>query len=105
MKPVKNRFFFYTLAIPAFVAMVVNFSIASNLGWTPIDVEWRRTDSSSTLWPFPPSSQWSSTSLLLPILAGLQSTLNGAAPILLLHSGHSRLRRNGRQLLYCFQSW
>merc|ERR1712225_71895 len=44
MKPVKNRFFFYTLAIPAFVAMVVNFSIASNLGWTPIDVEWRRTD-------------------------------------------------------------
>merc|ERR1711939_945109 len=30
MKPVKNRFFFYTLAIPAFVAMVVNFSIASN---------------------------------------------------------------------------
>merc|ERR1711939_149155 len=43
MKPVKNRFFFYTLAIPAFVAMVVEFSIASNLGWTPIDVEWRRT--------------------------------------------------------------
>jgi len=45
MKPVKNRFFFYTLAIPAFIAMIVNFSIASNLGWTPIDVEWRRTGS------------------------------------------------------------
>ncbi|KAL6247586.1 hypothetical protein RBB50_005932 [Rhinocladiella similis] len=44
LKSVKNRFFFYTLAAPTFVAFVVNFSIASNLGWTPIDVEWHRSN-------------------------------------------------------------
>ncbi|KIW97375.1 uncharacterized protein Z519_02767 [Cladophialophora bantiana CBS 173.52] len=43
LKPACNRLFYYILSLVAFVAMVEHYSMASNLGWVPIDVEWRRS--------------------------------------------------------------
>jgi hypothetical protein len=43
LKPASNRIFHYVLAAVAFVAMVEHYSMAANLGWVPIDVEWRRS--------------------------------------------------------------
>jgi len=43
LKPASNRIFHYLLAAVAFVAMIEHYSIASNLGWVPIDVEWHRS--------------------------------------------------------------
>lgn len=37
-----DRIFHYILAAAAFVAMVEHYSMAANLGWVPIDVEWQR---------------------------------------------------------------
>jgi len=39
-----DRIFHYLLAAAAFVAMIEHYSMASNLGWVPIDVEWKRSD-------------------------------------------------------------
>lgn len=44
LKPARNRILFYIFALATFVATLESFSIASNLGWTPINVEWQRTD-------------------------------------------------------------
>lgn len=44
LKPVSSRILFYILSAVAFVAMIEHYSMASNLGWVPIDVEWQRTD-------------------------------------------------------------
>jgi bacteriorhodopsin len=43
MRPATNRIFHYILAAVAFVAMLEHYSMASNLGWVPIDVEWQRS--------------------------------------------------------------
>lgn len=43
MKPRTDRIFFYLCAAICFTASVAYFAMGSNLGWTPIDVEWRRT--------------------------------------------------------------
>lgn len=39
-----HRIFHYILSLAAFVAMVEHYSMAANLGWVPIDVEWQRTN-------------------------------------------------------------
>jgi len=44
LRPRTHRVFHHILAIVAVVATVMSFSLASNLGWTPIDVEWHRSD-------------------------------------------------------------
>ncbi|KKY22067.1 putative opsin-like protein [Diplodia seriata] len=44
-KPRQNRIFHYITAAVTMTAAVAYFSMASNLGWTPIDVEFRRSDS------------------------------------------------------------
>ena len=41
-KPANSRIFFYILSAVAFVAMIEHYSMASNLGWVPIDVQWQR---------------------------------------------------------------
>jgi bacteriorhodopsin len=41
-KPRTDRIFHYLLAAVALVAMIEHYSMAANLGWVPIDVEWRR---------------------------------------------------------------
>jgi bacteriorhodopsin len=41
-KPRANRIFHYITAGVTMVAAIAYFSMASNLGWTPIDVEWHR---------------------------------------------------------------
>lgn len=42
MKRSSDRIFHYIFAAAAFVAMVEHYSMAANLGWVPIDVEWQR---------------------------------------------------------------
>jgi hypothetical protein len=42
MKPRSDRVFFYLCATICMVATVAYFAMGSNLGWTPIDVEWMR---------------------------------------------------------------
>ncbi|RMZ87729.1 hypothetical protein DV736_g5037, partial [Chaetothyriales sp. CBS 134916] len=42
LRPARNRIFYYILAAIAFVAMIEHYSMAANLGWVPIDVEFRR---------------------------------------------------------------
>lgn len=41
-KPRSDRVFFYMSAALCFTACIAYFSMGSNLGWTPIDVEWER---------------------------------------------------------------
>jgi len=43
MKPRTERIFFYITAAINLTACVAYFAMGSNLGWTPIDVEWLRT--------------------------------------------------------------
>ncbi|KAI9700896.1 MAG: ion channel activity [Bogoriella megaspora] len=43
-KPRSHRVFHYITASVTMVAAIAYFSMASNLGWTPIDVEFRRGD-------------------------------------------------------------
>ncbi|KAK4983077.1 hypothetical protein LTR50_007429 [Elasticomyces elasticus] len=43
-KPRQQRIFHYITASITMVAAVAYFSMASNLGWTPIDVEWVRSN-------------------------------------------------------------
>ncbi|BDD57652.1 hypothetical protein MAP00_002999 [Monascus purpureus] len=43
-RPPSKRIFHYLLAAVAFIATIEHYSMASNLGWVPIDVEWRRSD-------------------------------------------------------------
>jgi bacteriorhodopsin len=43
LKPASHRIFHYILAAAAFVAMMEHYSMAANLGWVPIDVEWQRS--------------------------------------------------------------
>ena len=43
MKPRSDRIFFYLSAALCFTAAVAYFAMGSNLGWTPINVEWRRS--------------------------------------------------------------
>jgi bacteriorhodopsin len=42
LKPRTDRIFHYILATAALVAMIEHYSMAANLGWVPIDVEWKR---------------------------------------------------------------
>ncbi|TKA57855.1 hypothetical protein B0A55_13334 [Friedmanniomyces simplex] len=42
VKPRSDRVFFYMSAALCFVACIAYFAMGSNLGWTPIDVEWVR---------------------------------------------------------------
>lgn len=42
LKPRSDRVFFYMSAALCFTACVAYFSMGSNLGWVPIDVEWVR---------------------------------------------------------------
>ncbi|KAL9126473.1 MAG: hypothetical protein Q9217_004472 [Psora testacea] len=44
LKPRTARALHYILAAAALVAMLQHFSMAANLGWAPIDVEWQRPD-------------------------------------------------------------
>jgi bacteriorhodopsin len=44
MKPRQNRIFHYITSGVTLVAAVAYFSMASNLGWTPIDVVFVRSD-------------------------------------------------------------
>ncbi|KAJ9663882.1 hypothetical protein H2198_000642 [Neophaeococcomyces mojaviensis] len=44
LKSACNRIFHYLLAAITFAAMVEHYSMAANLGWVPIDVEWRRSN-------------------------------------------------------------
>jgi len=41
-KPTTDRIFFYITAGVNFTAMIAYFTMGSNLGWVPIDVEWIR---------------------------------------------------------------
>ncbi|KAI5271345.1 bacteriorhodopsin [Aureobasidium subglaciale] len=43
-KPRTDRIFFYITAAVNVTACIAYFAMGSNLGWTPIDVEWQRTD-------------------------------------------------------------
>ncbi|THW15267.1 bacteriorhodopsin [Aureobasidium pullulans] len=43
MKPRTDRIFFYITAAINTTACIAYFAMGSNLGWTPIDVEWQRT--------------------------------------------------------------
>lgn len=43
-KPRNERVFFYITAAINFTAMIAYWAMGSNLGWTPIDVEWMRDD-------------------------------------------------------------
>lgn len=42
LKPREDRIFFYITAAINFTACIAYFTMGSNLGWTPIDVEWLR---------------------------------------------------------------
>lgn len=44
MKPRQHRVFHYITAAITMVAAIAYFSMASNLGWTPIDVEFQRSN-------------------------------------------------------------
>lgn len=44
-KPRQHRIFHYITAAVTMTAAIAYFSMASNLGWTPIDVQFRRSDS------------------------------------------------------------
>jgi bacteriorhodopsin len=44
MKPRTDRIFFYLSAALTFTACLAYFSMGSNLGYTPIAVEWQRSD-------------------------------------------------------------
>lgn len=44
LKPRTDRVFFYITAAINLTAAVAYFSMGSNLGWTPIDVEFQRSD-------------------------------------------------------------
>jgi bacteriorhodopsin len=41
-RPRGHRIFYHILATVALVATIEYYSMASNLGWVPIDVEWQR---------------------------------------------------------------
>jgi bacteriorhodopsin len=43
-KPRQQRIFHYITASVTLVASIAYFSMGSNLGWTPIDVEFQRSD-------------------------------------------------------------
>lgn len=43
MKPRSDRIFFYLCAAICTTACIAYYAMGSNVGWTPIDVEWRRT--------------------------------------------------------------
>ncbi|KAM6530511.1 hypothetical protein FSOLCH5_000005 [Fusarium solani] len=43
LKPASSRIFHCILAAVAFVAMIEHYSMASKLGWAPIEVEWQRS--------------------------------------------------------------
>lgn len=43
-RPRTHRVFHHILAAVAMVAMIEHYSMASNLGWVPIDVEWQRSN-------------------------------------------------------------
>ncbi|EHY58312.1 Opsin-like protein carO [Exophiala dermatitidis] len=45
LKPRTDRIFFYLSSGLCFVACIAYFAMGSNLGWTPIDVEYLRSDS------------------------------------------------------------
>lgn len=45
MKPRTDRIFFYITAGVNLIATIAYFTMGSNLGWTPIDVEFRRSQS------------------------------------------------------------
>jgi len=42
MKPRSDRIFFYMCAAICTTACIAYYAMGSNLGWTPIDNEWRR---------------------------------------------------------------
>lgn len=42
---VRNHVFYYITALINFVAMIAYFSMGSNLGWTPIGIEFQRSGS------------------------------------------------------------
>ena len=42
-RPRTHRIFYHLLAAVSLVAMIEHYSMASNLGWVPIDVEWHRS--------------------------------------------------------------
>ena len=44
MKPRTDRIFFYLSAALTFTACIAYFSMGTNVGWAPIDVEWQRSD-------------------------------------------------------------
>ena len=44
-KPRSHRIFFYITAAINFTACIAYFTMGSNLGWTPIDVEFQRNGS------------------------------------------------------------
>lgn len=44
LKPRTDRIFFYITAALNFTAFIAYFAMGSNLGWTPIDVEFQRSD-------------------------------------------------------------
>lgn len=43
VKPRTHRIFYYITAAINLTACIAYFSMGSNLGWTPIDVEWLRS--------------------------------------------------------------
>lgn len=43
MKPRSDRIFFYLCAAICTTASIAYYAMGSNLGWTPIDNEWRRS--------------------------------------------------------------
>jgi len=43
-KPRTDRIFFYITAAINMTACIAYFTMGSNLGWTPIDVEWHRSE-------------------------------------------------------------
>lgn len=45
MKPRTDRVFFYLTSGLCWIACIAYFAMGSNLGWTPIDVEWLRSES------------------------------------------------------------
>ncbi|KAJ5993407.1 hypothetical protein N7451_009131 [Penicillium sp. IBT 35674x] len=43
LRSANSRVFFYILSAMAFMATIEYYSMASNLGWIPIDVQWQRS--------------------------------------------------------------
>jgi bacteriorhodopsin len=44
LRPRTHRVFHHILVAVALVAMIEHYSMASNLGWVPIDVEWQQSN-------------------------------------------------------------